>query len=319
MAQRQAEDRAHQALTDSTSGLRLNFTHSLLEEGNPKSYDQAKMLLHRHGVDPFGLPMLIAKELWAYRGFIASNVKREFQSKYANSIFGFAWNIINPLATILVYTVIFAQIMRTKLPGVGTAFRYSIFLCAGILSWGLFMEITTRSQMMFIENANLLKKLRFSRICLPAAVVANALLNFAIVFGLFIAFLILSGNFPGYAVLFLLPLLTLLLLFSIGLGMILGVLNVFFRDVRQAFGILTTFWFWLTPIVYPPTILPKWTQSLMAFNPLVAVITAIQGVLVRGAWPAWGSLIYLTIWCVVLNLLGLRLFRKHYFEMVDEL
>ena len=263
--------------------------------------------------------MRIAKELWAYRGFITSSVKREFQSKYANSIFGFAWNIINPLATIMVYTLIFAQIMRTKLPGVDNTFGYSIFLCAGILSWGLFTEITSRSQTMFIENANLLKKLRFPRICLPAVVTANALLNFAIVFSLFTAFLILSGNFPGYAFFALIPLLTLLLLFSIGLGMVLGVLNVFFRDVGRAFEILITFWFWLTPIVYSPTILPKWTQSLMAFNPLAAVIAGIQGVLVKGAWPAWESLLNLTIWCVVLNLIGLRLFRKHSFEMVDEL
>ena len=113
--------------------------------------------------------MRLIKELWAYRGFITSSVKREFQSKYANSLFGFAWNVVNPLATILVYTVIFAQVMRARLPGVDNTFSYSIFLCAGILAWGLFAEITGRSKAMFIENANLLKKLRFPRICLPAA------------------------------------------------------------------------------------------------------------------------------------------------------
>lgn len=263
--------------------------------------------------------MRLTKEIWTYRGFIISSVKREFQSKYANSLFGFAWNVLNPLAMILVYTVIFAQVMRARLPGVENTFAYSIFLCAGILTWGLFAEITGRSQMMFIENANLLKKLRFPRICLPAVVVANALLNFTIVFSLFTGFLLISGNFPGSSFLALFPLLVLLVLFSAGLGMILGVLNVFFRDVGQAFGIIVTFWFWLTPIVYAPTILPPRIQALMALNPLAALIGAVQGVLVRGSWPAWSSLTYMAGCAFLLCFLGLRLFRRHSGEMVDEL
>ena len=263
--------------------------------------------------------MRLIRELWIYRGFVLSSVKREFQIKYANSLFGFAWNVINPLAMIIVYTVIFAQVMRAKLPGVDNTFAYSIFLCAGILTWGLFAEITGRSQTMFIENANLLKKLRFPRICLPAVVVANALLNFTIVFTLFTAFLLISGNFPGPAYFALFPLLVLLLAFSTGLGMVLGVLNVFFRDVGQAFGIIITFWFWLTPIVYAPTILPPRVQSLMAFNPLASFIGAVQGVLVRGVWPAWSSLTYMAVCALLLCFFGLRLFRRHSAEMVDEL
>jgi lipopolysaccharide transport system permease protein len=263
--------------------------------------------------------MRLIRELWIYRGFVLSSVKREFQIKYANSLFGFAWNVINPLAMIIVYTVIFAQVMRAKLPGVDNTFAYSIFLCAGILTWGLFAEITGRSQGMFIENANLLKKLRFPRICLPAVIVANALLNFTIVFTLFTGFLLISGNFPGSAYFALFPLLVLLVVFSTGLGMVLGVLNVFFRDVGQAFGIIITFWFWLTPIVYAPTILPPKIQSLMAFNPLAAFIGAVQGVLVRGAWPAWSSLSYMAACAVLLCYFGLSLFRRHSGEMVDEL
>ena len=263
--------------------------------------------------------MRLMRELWAYRGFVLSSVKREFQIKYTNSLFGFAWNVINPLAMIIVYTVIFAQVMRARLPGVDNTFAYSIFLCAGILTWGLFAEITGRSQTMFIENANLLKKLRFPRICLPAVVVANALLNFTIVFTLFTAFLLISGNFPGPAYFALFPVLVLLLAFSTGLGMVLGVLNVFFRDVGQAFGVIITVWFWFTPIVYSPTILLPWVQKLMAFNPLAAFIGAVQGVLVRGAWPAWGNLSYMAGCALLLCFFGLRLFREHSAEMVDEL
>jgi len=197
------------------------------------------------------------KSLWAYRGFIIGSVKREFQPKYRNSLLGAAWTVLNPLAMIIVYTVIFSQIMRAKLPGIDSTFAYSIYLCAGVLTWGLFAEIAGRAQNTFLEHANLLKKLSFPRLCLPVTVVANALLNFAIVFGLFSVFLLISGNFPGLVYLALVPVLMILIAFAIGLGITLGVLNVFFRDVGQFFGIVIQFWFWLTPIVYPISILPE--------------------------------------------------------------
>lgn len=261
----------------------------------------------------------ILRPIWAYRGFVLGSVKREFQLKYRNSMLGAAWTVLQPLSMILVYTVIFSQIMQAKLPGVDSSFGYGIYLCAGILSWGLFAEITTRFQGMFIENANLLKKISFPRLCLPVTVVANALLNFIIIFGLFSIFLLVTGNFPGSAFLALVPLLTLLVLLAIGLGMVLGVLNVFFRDVGQLFGIVITFWFWLTPIVYPASILPEKLQPLMHFNPMASIMAAMQGVLVQGHWPQWGSLIYPIVLALLLCVLGLRLFRKHSGDMVDEL
>ena len=99
----------------------------------------------------------VLKPLWAYRGFILGSVKREFQSKYRNSLLGAAWTVIQPLAMIVVYTVIFSQVMKAKLPGVDTTFAYSIYLCAGIITWGLFAEISGRAQNIFLEHANLLK------------------------------------------------------------------------------------------------------------------------------------------------------------------
>ena len=142
--------------------------------------------------------MAILRALWAYRGFILGSVRREFQSRYQNSLLGMAWTVLNPLAMIVVYTVIFAQIMRSRLPGVDSTFGYSIYLCAGLLTWGLFAEITSRAQTVFIENASLLKKLSFPRISLPFIVLGNALVNFCIVFGLFIlALAFLRGPMRG--------------------------------------------------------------------------------------------------------------------------
>ena len=232
--------------------------------------------------------MSITTALWTYRGFIIGSVQREFQSKYRNSLLGAAWTVLNPLAMIVVYTVIFAQVMRAKLPGVDTTFAYSIYLCAGVLTWGLFAEITTRAQNMFLEHANLLKKLSFPRLCLPVTVVANATLNFAIVFGLFTAFLVLSGNFPGWPYLGLFPVLAIQIIFAIGLGISLGVL-------------------------------PKGLQPFISLNPMASLVAAYQTILVSGQWPNWYSLVPAIVLSFVLCAIGLTLFRKHAGEMVDEL
>ncbi|MBN3733512.1 ABC transporter [Burkholderia sp. AU31652] len=259
------------------------------------------------------------RALWAYRGFILGSVKREFQSKYRNSLLGAAWTVLNPLAMIVVYTVIFSRVMHARLPGVDSTFAYSVHLCAGVLPWAMFVEVVSRGQTAFIDNANLLKKLSFPRLCLPVIVVANALVSFVIVFALFTAFLVITGNFPGISYLAIFPVLLVMTLFAIGLGVTLGVLNVFFRDVGQFFGIVLNFWFWLTPIVYSVNILPDSVKSAMRFNPMAPVIQSFQVVLVQRVWPDWQALWLPAVLGIVLCLFGLGLFRKHAGEMVDEL
>lgn len=265
------------------------------------------------------IPVGLLRSVLAYRGFILGSVRREFQSKYRNSLLGAAWTVLNPLAMIVVYTVIFAQVMRARLPGMDSAFAYSIYLCAGVLTWGLFAEIVGRGQNVFLDNANILKKISFPRICLPIIVVLNAGLNFAIIFSLFTSFLILSGNFPGWAFLAVFPVLAVQIIFAIGLGMTLGVLNVFFRDVGQFFGIVLQFWFWFTPIVYPLPIVHEKIRNLIALNPMVPLITAYQDILVSGFWPQWETLIPVTLLGIMLCVMGVQLFRKRAGEMVDEL
>jgi lipopolysaccharide transport system permease protein len=257
--------------------------------------------------------------LWSYRGFVLGSVKREFQSRYTNAMLGALWSLLSPLAMIVVYTVIFAQVMHSKLPGVASTYAYSIYLCAGILTWGLFAEIVARGQNVFIEQANLIKKISFPRICLPLIVVANALVNFGIIFGLFIVFLLASGNFPGWVFFAMLPVLVLQVLLAIGIGMIAGVLNVFFRDVGQFMTIALQFWFWLTPIVYPASILPENVRPLLSHNPMARVIQAYQAILVEARAPDWASLLPVTVLALVLCAFGMRLFRKRSGEMVDEL
>lgn len=259
-------------------------------------------------------------QIWNYRSFILGSVKREFQAKYRNSILGAAWTVLNPLAMIVVYTVIFAQVMKAKLPGVDSTFAYSIYLCSGVLTWGLFAEIVGRGQIVFLENANLLKKLSFPRICLPIITVLNAGVNFGIVASLFMAFLLFSGNFPGWVIFAAIPVIILQVTFAIGLGVLLGVLNVFFRDVGQFFGIFIQFWFWFTPVVYSVNILPENISKYISYwNPMAPIVGAYQAIFVSSQLPQWGTLLIPLLLSIVFCVLAARIFRKRAGEMVDEL
>ncbi len=260
------------------------------------------------------------RSLWQFRGFVLSSVLREFNGRYRESLFGAFWAVANPLTMIVIYTVVFGQLMRPSLPGhEQTPFAFSIYLCAGVITWGLFAEMLGRLNNVFLENGNIIKKANFPRICLPAIVVLSSLLNFAIIFGLYLAFLALIGHWPGWALLALIPLLALQILFTLGLGILLGTMNVFFRDVGQLTGVILQFWFWLTPIVYTFPGLPERAKAVLQYNPMLPLIQAYQTVFLDMRWPDWGSLIPFAIATLILLLVGARFFLARVGELVDEL
>jgi lipopolysaccharide transport system permease protein len=264
--------------------------------------------------------LVMFRSLWEYRGFIGANVRREFQQRYTNSLLGGLWAVLNPLAMIVIYTVIFAGIMRPRLAGQEeNIFAYSIFLCAGVLTWGAFADMVGRMQGVFLQYGNLIKKSNFPRSCLPLIVVLSALIDFFIVFSLYLVFLLISGNFPGWVALGFFPVFLIQVVFGLGLGLTTAILNVFFRDVGQFVGVILQFWFWLTPIIYSASILPEAVQSLLQFNPVYPLIAAYQGIFLNHVTPNWGSLAGITLLAVALLLLAGCLFLKLAGEIVDEL
>lgn len=263
--------------------------------------------------------MSLSHAIWRYRGFVLGSVKREFQAKYRNSLLGAVWTILQPLAMIIVYTLVFSELMRPRVPGMNAPYAYSIYLCAGLLTWGMFSEILQRSVSVFLDNGNMIKKLSFPRICLPLIVVLNALVNFTIIFGLFLIFLVLSSTFPGWVALYTLPVLVVQVALAIGIGIITGVLNVFFRDVGQFIGIVLQFWFWFTPIVYSAATLPPSIRPLMKFNPMAPLVEAYQSIYLYHRMPDWTHIWPIAVLALLLCLAGLLLFRRRSGEMVDEL
>jgi lipopolysaccharide transport system permease protein len=260
------------------------------------------------------------RALWDYRSFIFSSVARELGARYRESLLGALWSIANPLAMILIYTLVFSQFMRAKLvEHEATPFAFSIYLCAGILPWTLFSETLTRLTTCFLENSNIIKKTSLPRVCIPAIVALSALANFAVFLALFLFFLALVGHWPGWLLLAIVPLLALQLLFTIGLGVFLGTLNVFFRDVAQFTALVLQFWFWLTPILYPMSILPEDIQKYFQLNPLQPLMASYQTVFLEHRIPNFNTLLYLSAITLLLVFLSARFFLSRIGELVDEL
>lgn len=259
------------------------------------------------------------KKIWRYRAFIIGSVKREYYVKYKNSLLGIAWTVINPLAMILVYTLIFSQVMKTKLPNIESSYGYSIYICAGLITWGLFSEILNRGCNLFIDNSNLLKKINFPRITLPIIMILSAGINFIIIFTLFLVFLIMTNQWPGYALIGVIAVLIIQLLFSIGLSIVLGVLNVFYRDIGQFLGIFLQFWFWLTPVIYPISVLPERITSMIELNPMFPIIVAYQTILVNQKFPIWNTLIYPLVISIFLCALAVYMYKNSVSAILDEI
>ncbi|AXW86982.1 ABC transporter [Lonsdalea britannica] len=261
----------------------------------------------------------LIKAISRYRGFILDSIKRDFQSRYQSSFLGALWLIFQPIAMIAVYTLIFSELMRARMSDMSGPYAYSIYLCSGVLTWGLFSETLNGLVNVFIANANILKKLSFPRICLPIIVASSAFINFLIIFSLFLLFLVFSGNFPGWIFFSIIPLLIIQMLFSVGLGVLLGVMNVFVRDIGQFVSILLQFWFWFTPIVYVSSTIPEWARDALKYNPMANLIEGYQSVMLYHRAPDWNSLWPVTLIAVVLFILGWKMFKKHSADIVDEL
>lgn len=257
--------------------------------------------------------------LYCYRGFVISMVAREFRIKYMGSLLGSIWSILNPLALITIYTLIFSMVMRAKLPGINDTMAYGLFVCAGLLPWLYFVELLSRLPNIFIEQATLLKKVSFPRITLPVIALCSATINFLIIFCLFLSFLLISGRFPGWAVLGYIPLLVVQQMFVVGIGILLASVNVFFRDIGQFVNVVIQFWFWFTPIVYAVTMLPEKFQKLLPFNPMTAFVQGYQGIILYGRWPDLLDFKLHFIGALISLIGGFVVFHRLADEMVDEL
>ena len=243
-----------------------------------------------------GLPSLLGRLSPSYLGSalrdFSSNrdllwnfVVRDFKSRYAGSLLGIFWNVIHPLASIIIYVVVFSRFMGARLPGTSDVYAYGIYLCAGLLPWNAFAEVISRSTTVFMDQAHLLKKVNFPKKLLGGSIVVSSFINFLIGYSIFLMFLLLTGHRLGWSSGVLIGLLILQFVFSFGLGLILSTLNVFFRDVSQLVSVVLQFWFWLTPIIYIEEILPQVARGMLYLNPMYYFVRGYQVVVMHDVLP----------------------------------
>jgi lipopolysaccharide transport system permease protein len=259
------------------------------------------------------------KGLYNYRGFIATSIKNEFVARFARSKLGGLWMIIHPLAQVAIYALILSNVLAAKLPGIDNKYAYALYLMAGILAWNLFAEIVGRCLTLFIEQGNIMKKMRFPRITLPVIVVGSCLLNNLLLFVAVLSVFAFLGHFPSVKMLWLFPLTLIVVTLGVGIGLILGILNVFVRDVGQVVPILMQVWFWFTPIVYSANVIPDYLKGTLNVNPMFSIVNAYHDVLVYGNTPDLYEPAITMCVAFGLLMLGLFLFRRAVPEMVDAL
>lgn len=254
-----------------------------------------------------------------YRHFVASAISSEFRARYARSRLGLLWAALHPLAQALIFAIVLAEVLGARLPGIESTTAYPIFLLSGIAAWGLFAEILNRSTTIFIEYSSALKKIAFPRLCLPFIVWGTALINHCLLVTAILAIFAVMGHLPGAAIIFL-PLGALLIsFFAFGLGIVLGVLNVFSRDVGQVVGVTLQMWFWLTPIVYPPQIVPEGFAKVLAYNPMVPLVSIYQDALLFDRSPALETLVWPISLAAVFFVVSFVIFRRASSDLVDAL
>lgn len=258
--------------------------------------------------------------VFRYRGLIRAIVAKELVGRYNGSLLGPLWLIIPPVFMIFIYTVVFGQLMHSRLPGSTDTFGYSVYLCAGLLIWTPFLEAMQRGKNVFIDHANLIKKSAFPRPILFIPVATVAAINFALLALAFLGFLGIARGLPSPLVLAWIPLCAALAAcLGLAMGAILAILNVFFRDVGQLADLAAQLLFWATPIVYPVSILPPALRDWMSLNPLFPLVLASQGAAL-GNGPADGiSLLMPLLWAAVGALLAALLFVRARSDLMDQL
>ena len=219
-------------------------------------------------------------DLWSYRELLYFLILRDVKVRYKQTLLGVLWVIIQPLLMILIFTLLFGRLagLQTRTGGI----PYPIFACAGLLPWTFFATAITNSSNSLVGNAQLITKIYFPRLIIPAAAVAAGLVDLAL------AFVILAALMAYYGVgatgsLILVPVLTmLLLLLTLSVGTFLAALHVKYRDIRHAVPFMLQLWMFASPVIYPATLIPERWRWVLGLNPMTGIIEAFRGALFGG-------------------------------------
>jgi lipopolysaccharide transport system permease protein len=231
---------------------------------------------------PLGWFDLRLREVWAYRELLYFLVWRDVKVRYKQTAIGVLWVILQPLLTMMVFTLFFGRL--AKLPSQGLP--YPVFYFAALVPWIYFAFSLQNATNVVVENQRVITKVFFPRLILPIAAVLSGLVDFAIGFVVLLVFVFAYGIVPGAAALWLPFLLLLAILTALGVGLWMSALNALYRDVRYVMPFVVQFWMFASPVAYPSTLVPERWRWLYGLNPMAGVIDGFRWALTgRGQAP----------------------------------
>jgi ABC-2 type transport system permease protein len=274
--------------------------------------------------------MSTLSDLTRSRELLTNLTLRELRGKYKRSLLGWSWSLVNPLATMGIYTIVFAVFLKVPIPpGHPSGLKvFPLYLLVALLPWNFLGNAMTGGMEALVGNANLIKKVYFPRQVLVLASLGSWLFSLGIELGVLAIALLIAGNM----VLPWLPLVLLVVLlqctYVLGVSLLLSVLNVYFRDVRHFVGIFLQLWFYMTPIVYPVSLVPEHkkilgvgvaARSLYELNPMVRFVAIYRNLLYDLRFPALADVLYLVVVAAVTLAVGWIVFEKLEPRLAEEL
>ncbi len=248
--------------------------------------------------------------LFSGRYILKTMVIKDLKARYAGSVFGPLWLITTPLYQIFLYTFLFSTIMKVRFEEDAGTSSFVVYLLAGLIPWLFFSEATIRGISAFNDNAHIIKKVKFPmEVCIASVIISSAI-TFFVYLVFYLAMLVVTGFLKiNTAPLFILPFLIQVLLIS-GLSLGLGSIAVFFRDITQITTMALNLFFFLTPIVYPPSAIPQNVRWVFDINPFYFIVEMYRNVLIKGILPTPVSVLYPSIAAVVIFFAGYYIFTK---------
>ena len=228
-----------------------------------------------------GWAPLKLRELWTHRELLYFLTWREIKVRYKQTALGVAWAVLQPLFTMLIFTVFFGRLAKMPSDGI----PYSVFALTALTPWTFFANGLTTSSNSLVSNANLITKVYFPRLAIPIAAVFSGVIDFLLSFTLLMTYVLYRGFWPTWKILWLPGFVLLAVITSLGVGLWLSALNVEYRDVRYTVPFLTQVWLFSTPIAYPSSLMHEPWRTVYGLNPMVGVVEGFRWAILGSGRP----------------------------------
>jgi lipopolysaccharide transport system permease protein len=245
------------------------------------------------------------RELWRHRELLYFLVWRDIKVRYKQTVIGAAWAIIQPVCTMVIFSIIFGRF--AGIPSDGAP--YPVFVYAGLLPWLFFANAVTQSAQSLVNQARLLTKVYFPRLFIPSTSIGVGLVDFSLSFAVYGFLMMWYGHLPGVSVVLLPGLLLLTVMTALGVGFLLSSLTVAYRDFRLVVPFMVQVWLYLSPVVYPVTIIPEPYRWLILLNPMTGIIGGFRSVLLNQPLDLTALTVAATV-SVALFVIGICNFRR---------